>query len=69
MNIDMIGFIFWDGIFSGRLRYDIYKIIKLIEIKNFYMKQEPKDPELFIQKERVKQYAVKNYLFANLKMK
>jgi len=37
-------FIFWDGQFSGRLRYEIYT------------PHEPQDPELFIQKERVIQY-------------
>ena len=50
-------FIFWDGRFSGRLRYDIYKDYKANRDKDFYTPLEPSDPELFIQKERVKQYA------------
>ena len=49
-------YVFWDGIFSGRLRYDIYKSYKANREKNFYIKQEPKDPDLYIQKERVIQY-------------
>jgi 5'-3' exonuclease len=49
-------FIFWDGEFSGRLRYDIYKDYKANRDKDFYNSVEPKDPELYIQKERVIQY-------------
>ena len=50
-------FIFWDGVFSGRLRYDIYKEYKSNRDKDFYKSTSPTDPELYIQKERVKQYA------------
>ena len=50
-------FIFWDGQFSGRLRYDIYPEYKQNRDKDFYNQSEPKDPDLFIQKERVKLYA------------
>jgi len=49
-------YVFWDGIFSGRLRYDIYKAYKANREKNFYVKQETSDPDLYIQKERVIQY-------------
>ena len=49
-------FIFWDGRFSGRLRYDLYKDYKANRDKDFYTPMDPSDPELFIQKERVKQY-------------
>ena len=49
-------FIFWDGQFSGRLRYEIYKEYKANREKDFYKHRDPKDPELFIQKERVIQY-------------
>ena len=49
-------FIFWDGRFSGRLRHEIYKEYKANREKDFYNHREPKDPELYIQKERVKQY-------------
>ena len=48
--------VFWDGIFSGRLRYDIYKEYKSNRDKNFYIHHDPTDPDLFIQKERVIQY-------------
>jgi len=50
-------FIFWDGKFSGRLRYDLYKDYKANRDKDFYTTLDPSDPELFLQKERVKQYA------------
>ncbi len=49
-------FVFWDGIFSGRLRYDIYKDYKSNRDKDFYTQQPPSEPELYIQKERVFQY-------------
>jgi 5'-3' exonuclease len=55
-RVDKI-FVFWDGKFSGRLRYDIYKDYKVKRGKDFYNETEPSDPELLIQKERVKQYA------------
>ena len=48
--------VFWDGQFSGRLRYDIYKDYKSNRDKDFYNETPPSEPELFIQKERVKQY-------------
>ena len=49
-------FVFWDGQFSGRLRYDLYKEYKSNRDKDFYNETPPSEPELFIQKERVKQY-------------
>ena len=48
--------VFWDGQFSGRLRYDIYKDYKANRDKDFYNETPPSEPELFIQKERVKEY-------------
>lgn len=48
--------VFWDGQFSGRLRYDIYKDYKSNRDKDFYNETPPSEPELFIQKERVKEY-------------
>ena len=48
--------VFWDGLFSGRLRYDIYKEYKSNRDKNFYIQHAPTDPDLYIQKERVIQY-------------
>ena len=48
--------VFWDGRFSGRLRYDIYKDYKSNRDKDFYNETPPSEPELFIQKERVIQY-------------
>jgi 5'-3' exonuclease len=47
-------FIFWDGQFSGRLRYDLYSDYKGNRDKDFYNETEPKDLDLFLQKERVK---------------
>jgi len=49
-------FVFWDGLFSGRLRYDIYKEYKANRDKDFYNSTDPSDPDLYIQKERVSQY-------------
>ena len=48
--------VFWDGQFSGRLRYDIYKDYKSNRDKDFYNETPPSEPELYIQKERVFQY-------------
>ncbi len=48
--------VFWDGKFSGRLRYDIYKDYKSNRDKDFYNETPPSEPELYIQKERVFQY-------------
>ncbi len=55
-------FIFWDGQFSGRLRYDIYPQYKMNRDKDFYLEREPSDPDLFLQKERVKLYAEELFL-------
>ncbi len=49
-------FVFWDGIFSGRLRYDIYKEYKSNRDKDFYNEQPPSEPDLYVQKERVMGY-------------
>jgi len=48
--------VFWDGQFSGRLRYDIYKDYKSNRDKDFYNETPPSEPELYIQKERVFKY-------------
>lgn len=55
-------FIFWDGQFSGRLRHQIYTEYKSNRDKDFYNETEPKDLELFLQKERVKAYAEELYI-------
>jgi DNA polymerase-1 len=55
-SIDRV-YIFWDGEFSGRLRYEIYKDYKKSREKDFYNSTDPSNPELYIQRERVKQYA------------
>jgi 5'-3' exonuclease len=49
-------YVFWDGQFSGRLRYDIYKEYKSNRDKDFYVEQPPSDLELYLQKERVISY-------------
>ena len=49
-------YVFWDGRFSGRLRYDIYKEYKSNRDKDFYNEQPPSDPDLYLQKERVMSY-------------
>lgn len=55
-------FIFWDGPFSGRLRHEIYNEYKANRDKDFYNETEPKDLDLFLQKERVKAYAEELFL-------
>jgi 5'-3' exonuclease len=49
-------YVFWDGTFSGRLRYEIYKDYKSNRNKDFYEEQPPSEISLYIQKERVIQY-------------
>ena len=49
-------YVFWDGRFSGRLRYDIYNEYKSNRDKDFYNETPPADPDLYIQKERVMSY-------------
>jgi 5'-3' exonuclease len=49
-------YVFWDGTFSGRLRYEIYKDYKSNRDKDFYEQQPPSEPDLYIQKERVMLY-------------
>jgi 5'-3' exonuclease len=48
--------VFWDGKFSGRLRYLLYKDYKGNRDKDFFVDKEPSNPELYLQKERVKLY-------------
>jgi DNA polymerase-1 len=49
-------YVFWDGKFSGRLRYDIYKEYKSNRDKDFYVEQPPSKLDLYLQKERVISY-------------
>ena len=49
-------YVFWDGTFSGRLRYEIYKDYKSNRDKDFYNEQPPSEVDLYIQKERVISY-------------
>ena len=49
-------YVFWDGQFSGRLRYEIYEDYKSNRDKDFYTDQPPSEIELYLQKERVKFY-------------
>lgn len=49
-------YVFWDGQFSGRLRYEIYKDYKLNREKDFYVDKPPSELDLYLQKERVKFY-------------
>jgi 5'-3' exonuclease len=55
-------YVFWDGPFSGRLRYDIYKEYKQNRDKDFYNVKESSEPEFLIQKERVKSYLEELYI-------
>ena len=47
---------FWDGNFSGRLRYEIYKDYKSNREKDFYNETPPSELEFILQKERVISY-------------
>ena len=49
-------YVFWDGQFSGRLRYELYEDYKSNRGKDFYNDQPPSEIELYLQKERVKFY-------------
>lgn len=49
-------YVFWDGTFSGRLRYDIYKDYKSNRDKDFYNEQPPSEIDLYLQKERLYSY-------------
>lgn len=49
-------YVFWDGTFSGRLRYEIYEDYKSNRNKDFYVEQPPSEINLYLQKERVIQY-------------
>jgi 5'-3' exonuclease len=49
-------YVFWDGKYSGRLRYDVYSDYKSNRNKDFYNDTPPTDIELYYQKERVKLY-------------
>ncbi len=55
-------FVFWDGIFSGRLRYEIYQDYKSNRDKNFYNEQPPSEIDLYIQKERLFSYCEELYI-------
>lgn len=50
-------FIFWDGKFSGKLRYQIYPEYKSNRDKNYEYEVASDDPIREIQKIRIKQYA------------
>lgn len=49
-------YVFWDGTFSGRLRYEIYKDYKSNRNKDFYNEQPPSEIDLYLQKERLYSY-------------
>ena len=50
-------FIFWDGKFSGKLRYEIYSEYKSNRDKNYLYDTVSDDPIRELQKIRIKQYA------------
>jgi 5'-3' exonuclease len=50
-------FIFWDGKFSGKLRYEIYPEYKSNRDKNYEYEVVSDDPIRELQKIRIKQYA------------
>ena len=51
-------YVFWDGEFSGKLRYEIYKDYKSDRGKNYETGTKPDDMD-----EKLQQYMVKEYLY------
>ena len=49
-------YVFWDGTFSGRLRYELYKEYKSNRDKDFYNEKPPSELDLYLQKERLISY-------------
>lgn len=49
-------FVFWDGAFSGKLRYNIYRDYKSDRGKNYETGTIPDDPEQLIQRYIVQEY-------------
>jgi DNA polymerase-1 len=49
-------YVFWDGRFSGKLRWEIYKDYKVSRGKDYVNGTEPQDPYEKLQQFRVKQY-------------
>lgn len=49
-------FVFWDGLYSGKLRYDVYKDYKSSRNKDYENGTKPIDIEELKQKNRIKQY-------------
>ena len=49
-------YVFWDGTFSGKLRYEIYEEYKSARGKDFINGTHPVDPEEVRQKNRISQY-------------
>lgn len=50
-------FVFWDGKFSGKLRYEIYPEYKANRDKNYHYDGPSDDPIRDLQKLRIKQYS------------
>jgi 5'-3' exonuclease len=55
-------YVFWDGPFSGRLRYEIYQDYKSNRDKDFYNEQPPSEIDLYLQKERLFSYCEELYI-------
>jgi len=49
-------FVFWDGSFSGKLRYDIYPDYKISRGKDYINGTKPDDPNQIIERAKVQQY-------------
>jgi len=49
-------YVFWDGKFSGKLRYDIYNPYKSSRGKDYINGTQPIDPEEVRQKDRISRY-------------
>lgn len=49
-------FVFWDGKFSGKLRYNIYPDYKSDRGKDFINGTQPDDPDQIIERAKIQQY-------------
>ena len=55
-NIYQKVFVFWDGLFSGKLRYEIYPDYKSSRGKDYINGTKPDDPNQIIERAKVQQY-------------
>lgn len=55
-------FVFWDGLFSGKLRYELYEDYKSDRGKDYVNGTVPDDPSLLYQRMRIQEYLEDLYI-------